>query len=256
MADQDLSHTADIIKASVPYIDGGLKNMAELFAKLLDLMGSVKSAGNSDKVSAYGFQGIKIDIEGLLKGIRPICNRKEQEFVDKILNIFNMKRMFEMYNNMMSAMQTMQEFSGFSSDTSDADNVTNNFSGLNYESIFQNFSNIFSSDSTSGTADVNAAQYHTSEGEAAENSHTENTSYHTEDMSGTKNEDATNSSSANNSATSNNSTKMMNNKMFDMLKAMVPPEQMSTFENLSMLLNTMSYDNTSKPDDSKEHNDG
>jgi hypothetical protein len=44
--------------------------------------------------------------------------------------------------------------------------------------------------------------------------------------------------------------------MFDMLKAMVPPEQMSTFENLSMLLNTMSYDNTNKPDDSKEQKDG
>jgi hypothetical protein len=44
--------------------------------------------------------------------------------------------------------------------------------------------------------------------------------------------------------------------MFEMLKSMVPPEQLGTFENIRMLLNTMSYDNNSKSDDSKEHENG
>jgi hypothetical protein len=35
--------------------------------------------------------------------------------------------------------------------------------------------------------------------------------------------------------------------VLDMLKTMVPPEQISTFENLSMLFKAMSYDNTNKP---------
>lgn len=56
MADQDIIHTAEIIKAAIPYVDTRFKGMAELFAKALDLMGSLKSAGNSDNVAAYGFQ--------------------------------------------------------------------------------------------------------------------------------------------------------------------------------------------------------
>jgi hypothetical protein len=39
-----------------------------------------------------------------------------------------------------------------------------------------------------------------------------------------------------------------NSGMLDMLKNMIPPDQMSTFENLRMLFNTMSYDDSSKSD--------
>jgi hypothetical protein len=214
MADQDFSHTAEIMKAALPYIDSRTRVLAEFFTKAFDLMGSLKLF-TSFNLAACGFEGTKTDMEGLLTGIRPLCTLKEREFVDRILNFFNMKRMFEMYNNMMSAMKTMQEFDGFpfgdSGTGDDTDNVTGNFSNLNFESIFGN-----SKDS--------------SDKEEAE----------------TKQE----------SSDSDSNKSMQNNKMFEMLKAMVPPEQMSTFENLSMLLNSMTYDNNSKPDDHKERNDG
>lgn len=256
MADQDLSHTADIIKAAIPFVDSNLKGLAELFAKLLDLLGSLKTtgilgkngiSGITSQISASGFQLSKIDIEGLLKGVRPVCDKKERDIVDQILNIFNMKRTFEMYNNMMSTMQAMQEAGGFNfgdgSTNDDTENVTGNFSGANFESIFKTFSNGF------GSSNSNNAS------ENSDSTMNESPFYQTEPV---KSEETTTSDSPKNtSSNSDASESPMNNKMFDMLKAMIPPEQKGTFENLSMLLNNMSYDdNNSKPDDDKECNNG
>lgn len=341
MADQDYNHTAELIKAAIPYVDSNWKGPAELIAKLLDLLGSFKSIGNNGTLSASSFRDFKIDkidIEGLLKGIRPICNNKEQEIVDRILNIFNMKRMFEMYNNMMSAMKTMQDFGGFNFDGSgsgnDSDNVTSNFTGSNFDSIFQSFSNAFSSNNTSGASDNNQNfaddnqntsdnnqnssesnqttsdfNQNSSESKQTTSDFNQNSSvfnqnawgfnqsssefnqtipdfnqrssesnqttsdsnnftsfYNPFETSGSNNTERakvaeTNENNAFESVDSKNSMNTpvkaesnqnpMNNKMFDMLKAMVPPEQMSTFENLSMLLGSMSYDNN-KPDEKKE----
>lgn len=43
-----------------------------------------------------------------------------------------------------------------------------------------------------------------------------------------------------------------NSNMLHMLKNMIPPDQINTFENLRMLFNTMSYDDNSKADHKKE----
>jgi hypothetical protein len=157
-------------------------------------------------------------MEGLLNGIRPLCDNKERDIIDRILNIFNMKRMFEMYNNLMNTMKTMQEFGGFpftdEDSKDDTDTVTGNFTGSNFDSIFRE----------GGSEDTS------SEDTASRDSQT-----HTHD---------------------NENSFTNDNPMFEMLKTMMPPDQQSTFENLRMLLNTMSYDNNSKSDDSEEHDNG
>ncbi len=243
MADQDLSHIAELIKAGIPYVDSNLKGIAELAAKLLDLMGSLGSVGKTSFLTANGLKGIKIDVEGLLNGIRPICNIKEGEIVDQILNILNMRRMFEMYNNMMSTMQTMQEAGGFNfgdfGTSDDAENVTGNFSGPDFESIFKSFSD-FNSSGNSNSSRTTEPEYSSDSVDETPPDIKEEKS--TDDIPEP-------------SASPPNNGGFMNNKMFDMLKSMVPPEQMSTFENLSMLFNNMSYDNN-KNDDNKERNDG
>ena len=242
MADQDFLHTVELMKAALPYIDSRTRVMAELFTKIMDLMSSLKVINGSNQLAVCGYENKNMDMEGLLTGIRPLCNNREREIVDRILSIFNMKRMFEMYNNIMSAMKTMQEFGGGfpfgdSGSKDDTDNVTGNFSGMNFESIFQSFANSTSNETTdsptaaSFEADLNSQQNETPEPEVT-------SSYNS------NNEQISNAGSSG------------NNRMLDMLKAMVPPEQISTFENLSMLLNTMSYDNNSKPGNSKENKDG
>lgn len=231
MADQDLSYTADIIKAALPYIDTGNKAMVEFMVKVFDLMGSLKSIRSPSNMAACGFEASKIDVEGLLNGIRPILRDRERKLIDQILNFFNMKRMFDMYNKMMEAMQAMQDIGGvpFGDSPEDAENVTGNFSGMNFDSIFK-------SAETKDSDDFSAASDYFSHSEESE-----------EANSGKEKEQE---------PPPLNTGGKMNDRMLEMLKAMVPPEQRATFENLSMLLNTMSYDNNSKPDDSKERNDG
>lgn len=218
MANQNYLHTAEIMKAALPYFDSMTRIRMEFYTKALDLMGSLSTLSGRNSMVACGYENTSIDVEGLLNGIRPLCDNKERDIIDRILNIFNMRRMFEMYNNLMSTMKTMQEFGGFSftdeDSKDDADNVTGNFTGFNFDSIFQGGS----------SEDTN------SEDAASKDSHNH---------------------------THNNESSFTNdNPMLEMLKTMMPPEQQGTFENLRMLLNTMSYDNNSKSDDSKEHDNG
>jgi hypothetical protein len=223
MANQDYLHIAEIMKVALPYFDSMTKIRMEFYTKVLDLMGSLNSLSGRNSMVACGYENTSIDFEGLLNGIRPLCDGKERDIIDRILNIFNMKRMFEMYNNLMSTMKTMQEFGGFSftdeDSKDDTDTVTGNFTGSIFDSIFR------------GSSSEHAESRQTESEDAA---------YH---------DDQSHSQSSENSFTNDN-------PMFDMLKTMMPPEQQSTFENLRMLLNTMSYDNNSKSDDSKEHDNG
>ena len=218
MANQNYLHTAEIMKAALPYFDSMSRIRMEFYTKILDLMGSLNTLSGRNSMVACGSDSTSIDMEGLLNGIRPFCDNKERDIIDRILSIFNMKRMFEMYNNLMNTMKTMQEFGGFSftedDSNNDTDTVTGNFTGSNFDSIFK---------------DGNS-----------EDTIFEDTTFR-ENQGSTQSDDK---SSAN------------DNPMFDMLKTMIPPEQQSTFENLRMLLNTMSYDNNSKSDDSKEHDNG
>ena len=217
MADQDLLHTAEIMKAALPYIDDRNRTMVEVFVKVFDLMGSINTIQNVRSLAACGFENNKVDVEGLLAGIRPVCSYKEREIVDRILNFFQMRKVFEMYNNMMETMNKMQEFGDFSFGdsefTEDADTVASNFSGSNFEAIF----NAFKNQSTDPAFTYQDAP----------------------DPDESKAD-----------------TTQPNNKMFEALRDMLPPDKMSTFENLSMLLNSMSYDNNSKSDNSEENGNG
>jgi hypothetical protein len=223
-------------------------------------MGSMKSMTGKVNMAAYGYENEKVDVEGLLNGIRPLCSNKEREIVDKILNIFNAKRMFEMYNNFMSMMKTMQEFGGFPfGDTgtgNNTDNVMGNFAGFNFDSIFGNNAAKTSADHASEEDYVSEADYVSEVNHASDADHASEEDHEYDQFSSfNQNENSSSNDGATEQAPHSRGTSN-NNMMLDMLKAMVPPEQMSTFENLSMLLNTMSYDNSSKPSDSEERNNG
>jgi hypothetical protein len=222
----------------------GNKGMTEMLVKVLDLMGTMKSLKSSSNLAACGYTAGKLDIEGLLNGIRPVCNNKEREIIDRILNIFSMKRMFEMYNNIMETMKNMQDLGGFpfgdSENAADADNVTSNFGTSNFQSIFEMFKNVNSTD-TSNDSDLheNNDKENIFKGDIFQEDYKENSEEKAKEET----------------KQSNNSGSKPNDMMFEMLKTMLPQEQVTTFENLSMLLNSMSYDNNSKPDN-KEQNDG
>lgn len=250
MADQNFVHTAEIVKAALPYIDSRSKAAAELFIKVFDLLGSLKSMTAPGSMAACGYESTKFDIEGLLHGIRPVCNDRERDMVDRILNIFNAKKMYEMYNNFMSTMKTMEEFgaSPFSNseERSDQSVFSSQFNGFDFGSIFGNTSKNPEDEKDIYTEEVPTGN--------PEDSEVSGDAMYPEDSEVSR--DAMYPEDSNVTPVEKPIAPPGNNMMFEMLKAMVPPEQMSTFENLSMLLQTMSYDNNSKSDDSKEQDNG
>lgn len=190
MEDKTFLHNMELIRAAMPYADTSAQSTMELLLKLYEFMHSYRGFV-SGSMAACGFAGRKVDLEAMMNSLRPICNKREREIVDRILSIFNAKRMYEMYNTYMSAMKAMQEFNEFNPETSEgdtADNVTGTFSGFDFSSIF---------------------------GNKAEEGMQE-PGHSTDD------------------------------NMTEMLKGMIPPEQLETFKNLSMLFQAMSYDNNKK----------
>jgi len=221
MADQDILHTAEIMKAALPYIDSHNKIMVELIMKVLELVGFIRTFRKSLSLAACGYEAGRIDLEGMLNNIKPVCNKKERDFIDKILNIFNMKRAMEMYNQMMEVMNAMQQ-----DDTADSAASPND-----EMSTLQDY---YKSDPEA--TDINDADTDELEGYGEK----------TDEYNISDSEDS-------NQPDKSSSSGLINEKMLDILKAIVPPEQRSTFDNISMLLSSMSYDNTSNADEEKEH---
>lgn len=264
MADNEFERTAGMMKAAMPYVDIKTKIMIDFFSKLFDLMECYQNLNRKTNLAACGYEDQKVNMEGLMSGIRPLCNDKDRGFLDQILNIFNVKRMFETYNTYMNAMKAMQAFEGSpfgsSESGSGTDQGTGNSSGFDFSSLFSmfggnpgtdsgregnsgfNFNNMFGS-KTSTDSD-NKSSENTSDSNSNENTSDSKSNGNTSDSKSSEN-------TSDNEKTTDSASQTDykgNNKMYDMLKTMIPPEQMSTYENLSMLFNTMSYANNSKSD--------
>jgi hypothetical protein len=247
MADNDYLHIASIMEAAMSFVDNRTKTSMDLMSKFLSLMGSMRNYKKTSDLAAFGFENQKIDAEGLLAAVRPLCRGRELAFVDQILSMFQAKKMFETYKVYMDAMKGMQGFSNspfgdfmnFNSEKHDsadqkssdnnkeyASDNPDNSSGLDFTSFFNSLG--YHPDSDAGTSsglntEASAENYFGSQSR-------------TSSESGSNSENDFNTSS---SLTSDGGS----NNMMDMLKAMIPSEQKSAFENLSMLFNNMSYDN-------------
>lgn len=213
MADSDFLHTAAMLKAALPYVDAGTQSTMDLLLKFYEFMHLLRGY-RSGAMSACGFENKKIDLEAMLNSIRPLSNEKEREMIDKLLSIFTAKRMFEMYNTYMSAMKAMQEFNDFSQDSSEKDTADN---------VAKNFSG-FDFSSIFGNSAPGSYDSQTADKDTPDDGH----------------------------ITGPDTDKVTNDGMLDMMKSMIPPEQMDTFENLRMLFQSMSYDDNNKSDQSKE----
>lgn len=230
MAEDNLLHTAEILKTALPYVDIKSRLTLELLVKLYELIICMRNFTTKD-ITACGFENEKGDMEALLSNIRPKCNKNEQAFVDKMLNIFQAKRMFEMYNTYMEAMNAMEGFEGFGANTSDGDTSSgfmNSFKNFDFSSLL---GDDFDSDSF-------IQNY--------KSMSSDNTNYedYSNDSEEVNNLDLT---------SDNDSAKESSNSsdMFESLKSMIPPDQMETFKNLRMLFESESYDDSNKPNENK-----
>jgi len=240
MADNDYLHIAQIMEAAMPHVDIRTKLTIDLMSKLFGFMGSLRNFNKASDLAVCGFENEKMELEGLLSAIRPLCSGKERVLVDQILSMFQAKRMFETYKTYMDAMKAMQGFEGSPFGDFSSGNNAENSSGFDFSSFFNAFGNNSSSESDSvSDQDINTP--FDSTGRHDTDSSFDNVSDYNSKF--TSDSAYNNDATASNASSSNEGSDNKNN-MLNMLKAMIPPEQLSTFENLSMLLNTMSYDNS------------
>ena len=244
MADNDMLHTAEILKAALPFVDTKAKTTMDLLIKFYELITCYNNY-KTNRMTACDYTGEKADLETMLKNIQPMCNEKEKPLIDRILSIFNAKRMYEMYNTYMTAMKAMQEFGGFPSEGTEgeaADNSMNNFSGFDFSSIFGNGQSTDNPAEESYTPNDSAPE----PGYESDLVHKSDSGYNPDfnsDHKPTPEDTYGNIGSDKNTSVPKADN---NDNMMNMLKSMIPPDQISTFENLRMLLNTMSYDDSSK----------
>jgi len=235
MAEDGLLHTAELIKTALPYVDIRSQLILDLLVKLYELIACLRNLRTKD-MAACGFGNTceKVDAETLLKKIRPNCNQKERAFVDKILSIFQAKRVYEMYNTYMEAIKTMEDFDSSSKDSGNEDN------GFNYMASFSDLdlSEIVGND-----------DYDMTDNDNTDNDIKDGTVYNSTDDDSISNYDHMDAVKEDNS---NRNSGRYNNELIESLKAMIPPEQMETFENLRILFETMSYDDNEKSESDKE----
>ncbi|SHO51230.1 hypothetical protein [Anaerocolumna xylanovorans] len=110
-SENPLKHMVDIMKAALPHLDGRTQESASLIIKTSELMDTLQTVKNDDRVSASGLNMQSIDIEALLNSIRNVCYAKEKQIIDNILNFLRMKNMFETYSS-LSNMMAFQQSTG------------------------------------------------------------------------------------------------------------------------------------------------
>lgn len=283
MADIDYMHSVNMMKAASPYLDIRTRRFVDFAAKILDIIFSFRALRQPLNVDDYEY---KMDVEGLLTGIRPHCNDRERSIVDQILGIFNAKRMYETYTTYMNMMNAMQEFNN-----GDSENPSENGgSDFDFSSILgNNFGNFSVSDIQNFVKIFQSFNHPSTDSEEPENHAIDNYGSLPSDNGGSDDPDSKESEDASDpydydkgevspghsdsvievdfstgakagGKSSNpkeegasypeadsDTDKSDNSNVIDMLKTMIPPEQVRTFENLSMLFKAMSYDNTNKP---------
>lgn len=235
MADDGLLHTAELLKTALPYVDIKSRLTLELLVKLYELIICMRNFTTND-ISACSFESEKADMEVLLNNIRPKCNKDEQAFVDRMLNVFQAKRMFEMYNTYMEAMNAMEGFEGFGSGGTDADSDGDNSAGLMNTFKDFDFTSVFGDDFNTESF---LQSYRST---SSDNSDSEKSSI---DIKEKNDNDLTSDKDIVNEST-------YSSDMFESIKSIIPPDQMETFENLRMLFGSTSYDDSNKPGENKE----
>ncbi len=130
--ENNLKHMLDIMKAAFPHLDNETQESASLIIQTTELMDTLQSVRNKDRVSAFSFQRQNIDIVALLNSIRKVCYARERQIIDSILNFMNMKNMFETYSALSSMMGQSEPTDNSTENNTNSTESNNGFgSGLN-----------------------------------------------------------------------------------------------------------------------------
>lgn len=228
------NHTASLIKAATPYFDPDTQKSLHFIAAVYEVMDTVQLFKQKKTVSALSFSMKNVDIEALLKGIRPVCNSQEKPLIDKFLNIFSMRRMFETYQNLSSMMSMFNSEASNSEpfmrqESYDATSTPPNSEDLNYYNDSNIVDDFDYNNNPSTTYQEPRADYL----EAAQlYNDFEKQQYKKQPEEKQHEEKVSEEKQANTSSPNNNQ------QMMEMLGSILTPEQKTTFDAMKMIFDS------------------
>lgn len=135
-------HTAQIIKAAIPYIRLSEQKFLSVYVRFLELNHTIEFFKNKEPdLIACSFEAKPGGILNMLTDIRPLCNDSERESVDTILNCINAFQMYQKFNDVSKK--------AASSDASEANmDILKSFLSPEQQSMFETYSMLFNSSET------------------------------------------------------------------------------------------------------------
>ena len=92
-------HIADLMQAAIPYVNTGQKARMELLIKASEFVDSFQVTQSSE-LSACDISNETVDYEALLQSLQSVCNPKELELVNTILNFIKTQKIYQTYQSM------------------------------------------------------------------------------------------------------------------------------------------------------------
>lgn len=92
-------HAVDLMSAALPYANTRARANMEVLIKAGELMDSFHMT-HSSELSACDLSTETIDIEALLLSLQKVCNTKELELVNTILNFMKTRKIYQTYQSM------------------------------------------------------------------------------------------------------------------------------------------------------------
>lgn len=93
------SHTIDILQAALPHVSPRMQPSVNLILKANDLMSTLRGLNNPEELSTMELDEETQTPEVLLTSIKPVCNTKENEMIDMVLNFIKAGKLFSAYQN-------------------------------------------------------------------------------------------------------------------------------------------------------------
>lgn len=95
-------HAVDLMSAALPHVNTRAKANMEVLIKAGEFMESFQTTG-SPELSACDVSNEPVDFEALLMSLQGVCNPKELELVNTMLNFLKTRKLYQTY-------QTMRDF--------------------------------------------------------------------------------------------------------------------------------------------------
>ena len=99
----------EILKRAFPHLNGNKQRSINIILKLAELQDSVSQLSNVSSMETCENETKRTNVEELLKSIKPVCSKKEQDVIDFALNFNKTKDIYNTYkilNNDNSSIDT------------------------------------------------------------------------------------------------------------------------------------------------------